>query len=430
MTLSARRIALSAAFASGLALAAMPARAETQISFYYPVAVGGPVTKIVDGMVADFEKTNPGIKVKPIYSGSYQDTITKVLTALKGGDAPQTAVALSTDMFTLIDEDAILPFDEAVKGDDGKAWFGSFYPGFMANSQTGGKTWGIPFQRSTVVLYWNKDAFKEAGLDPEKPPASWDEMRDFAKKLTKRDASGNVTQWGIEIPSSGFPYWLFQGLTTEAGATLMNQEGTKVFFDNPQVVEALQYWVDLSRTDKVQPPGIVEWGTTPKDFFEKKTAMMWTTTGNLTNVRDNAKFPFGVAMLPARLQRGTPTGGGNLYLFKHATPEQNAASVKFVQFMTAPEQAARWSIATGYIAVTPAAFETKALKDYVASFPPAAVARDQLQNAVAEFSTHDNQRVTKAFDDNLQAALTGAKTPAQALKDAQADADRLLRSYQ
>jgi sn-glycerol 3-phosphate transport system substrate-binding protein len=367
--------------------------------------------------------------VKSIYSGSYQDTITKILTALKGGDPPQAAVALSTDMFTLIDEDAIIPFDEVVKGEDGRKWFSSFYPGFMQNSQAGGKTWGIPFQRSTVVLYWNKDAFKEAGLEPDKAQATWEEMRDFAKKLTKRDASGNVSQWGIEIPSSGFPYWLFQGLTTEAGAMLMNAEGTKVTFDNPAVVEALQYWVDLSRTDKVQPPGIVEWGTTPKDFFEKKTAMMWTTTGNLTNVKDNAKFPFGVAMLPAKVRRGSPTGGGNFYLFKKSTPEQQAAVVKFAQFMTSPEQAAQWSIATGYVAVSPAAFEVKAMKDYLAGFAPAAVARDQLQYAVAELSTHDNQRVAKALNDNLQAALNGTKSPAQALKDAQAEADRLLKSY-
>ncbi|MBV9434074.1 MAG: extracellular solute-binding protein, partial [Hyphomicrobiales bacterium] len=224
-----------------------PARAETQISFYYPVAVGGAVTKIVDAMVTDFEKANPDVKVKAIYSGGYQDTITKILTALKGGDAPQVAVALSTDMFTLIDEDAILPYDDLVKGEAGKSWFSSFYPAFMQKSQTGGKTWGIPFQRSTVVLYWNKAAFKEAGLDPEKAPATWDEMRDFATKLTKRDASGNVSQWGVEIPSGGsFPYWLFQGLATENGAILMNPEGTKVAFDKPAVVEALQYWVDLT----------------------------------------------------------------------------------------------------------------------------------------------------------------------------------------
>ncbi|SKA39390.1 carbohydrate ABC transporter substrate-binding protein, CUT1 family (TC 3.A.1.1.-) [Enhydrobacter aerosaccus] len=430
MTIS-RRLLLASALAGSAALAAGPALAETQLSFFYPIAVGGPVTKIVDAMVADFEKANPGIKIKSVYAGSYQDTIAKILTALKGGDSPQVAVLLSTDMFTLIDEDAVIPYDELVKGDEGKKWFASFYPGFMQNSQANGKTWGIPFQRSTVVLYWNKEAFKEAGLDPEKPPQSWEEMRAFAQKLTKRDASGNVTQWGIEIPSGGaFPYWLFQGLTTENDAILMNQDGTKVAFDKPAVVEALQYWVDLGHKDKVAPSGLVEWGTTPKDFFEKRTAMMWTTTGNLTNVRDNAKFPFGVAMLPAKVRRGTPTGGGNLYVFKKSTAEQQAAALKFVQFMTSPEQAARWSMATGYIAVSPAAFETPALKEYVTKFPPAAVARDQLPCAVAELSTHDNQRVTKVFNDNLQAALLGTKTPAQALKDAQAEADRILKAYQ
>ncbi|MFX8723609.1 hypothetical protein ABTM71_19280, partial [Acinetobacter baumannii] len=92
-----------------------------------------------------------------------------------------------------------------------------------------------------------------------------DEQVAFAQKLTKRDASGNVTQWGIQIPSSGFPYWLFQGLTTQADAILMNQAGNEVYFDKPGVVQALQYWVDLSSKHKVQPPGIVEWGTTPKD---------------------------------------------------------------------------------------------------------------------------------------------------------------------
>ena len=103
---------------SALALlaSASPALA-VDISFYYPVAVGGPITKTIDGMAADFEKENPSIKVKPIYSGSYQDTITKVLTAVKGGDVPQTAVILSTDMFTLIDEDAIVPFDDLAKTD-------------------------------------------------------------------------------------------------------------------------------------------------------------------------------------------------------------------------------------------------------------------------------------------------------------------------
>ena len=405
------------------------AQGAIEISFYYPVAVGGPITRIIDGLAADFEKENAGIKVRPIYSGSYQESITKALTAVKSHDAPTMSVLLSTDMYTLIDEDAIIPFDGLIKSGEDQAWFKGFYPAFMENSQTGGKTWGIPFQRSTIVLYWNKEMFKEAGFDPSRAPATWKEMTEYAQKLTKRDASGRVTQWGVQIPSSGFPYWLFQGLTTENGVQLMNATGTETYYDKPEVIEALQYWIDLSKKYKVHPEGIVEWGTTPRDFFERKMAMMWTTTGNLTNVKANAKFEFGVAMLPANKRRGSPTGGGNFYIFKQAKPDQQAAAFKFIRWVTSPARAAQWGIDTGYVAVRSDAWETPAMKKYVADFPAAAVARDQLEYAVAELSTHDNQRVTKALNDGLQAALTGTKTAEQAMKDAQREAERILKPY-
>jgi len=425
-----RRTLLKALAASTIA-AALPAHAQkpVELTFYYPVAVGGPVTKTIDQMAADFEKENPGIKVKPVYSGTYQESIVKALTAFKSGQPPHIAVLLSTDMFTLIDEDAIVPIDGLATSADDRKWLGGFFDSFMMNSRTGGKTWGVPFQRSTIVLYWNKELFREAGLDPDKGPASWDQMVEYAKKLTKTDASGNVTQWGVKIPSSGFPYWLFQGLTTPNGALLMNEAGTETYFDKPEVIEALQYWVDLSAKHKVMPGGVIEWGTTPKDFFEKKAAMIWTTTGNLTNIRTNAGFPFGVAMLPEKKRRGSPTGGGNFYVFKKTSPEEQAAALKFAKWATAPQRAAQWSIATGYVAVTPAAWETPEMKKYVQEVPQATVARDQLQFSVAELSTHDNQRVTKALNDGLQAALTGSKSPADAMKDAQREAARILRPY-
>lgn len=404
-------------------------QAQTEVSFFYPVAVGGPITKIIDGYAADFEKDNPGIKLKPIYSGTYQESIVKTLTAHKSGTPPVTSVLLSTDMFTMIDEDAIIAFDDIATSDEDKAWMKSFFPAFMANSQTGGKTWGIPFQRSTIVLYWNKELFKEAGLDPNKAPANWQEMQEFAAKLTKRDASGNTTQWGVQVPSSGFPYWLFQGFTTPNGVELMNAAGTETYYDKPEVIAALSYWVDLSRKHKVMPPGVIEWGTTPKDFFEKKAAMIWTTTGNLTNIKSNAKFDFGVAMLPAAKRRGSPTGGGNFYISKKSSKAQQQAALKFIKWVTAPERAAQWGIETGYVAVRADAWETPKMKDYVKGFPAAAVARDQLQYSVAELSTHENQRVTKALNDGLQAALTGAKIPEAAMKDAQREAERILKPY-
>jgi sn-glycerol 3-phosphate transport system substrate-binding protein len=429
--IAAGMVALAAAVTTSVAMAN-----DIELSFYYPVAVGGPIPKIIDGYVADFEKENPGIKIDAIYAGTYQDTLVKALTAFKSGEPPDIAVLLSTDMFTLIDEDAITPFDDLLKTSADKLWAQSFYPAFMENSQTGGqttsglKTWGIPFQRSTIVMFWNKDAFREAGLDPDKAPDTWDELVADGQKLTKRDGAGNVSQWAVEIPSTAFPYWLFQGLTTANQGRLMNQTGTQTYFDTPGVIGALQFWVDLSQKDKIQPPGTIEWGTTPKDFFERKTAIMWTSTGNLSNVRANAPFRFGVAMLPAHAGRGSPTGGGNFYFFKKMADEQRDAAFKFVKWMTTPERAADWGIRTGYVAVRPDAWDTPAMQKYVAEFPPAAVARDQLKYAVAELSTHDNQRVTKALNDGIQAALTGTKTPEQAMKDAQAEAVRILRSYQ
>ena len=417
-------LAVSAAFCAPV-LAANP----VEISFYYPVAVGGAVTKTIDSMVADFEKANPDIKVKAIYAGTYQESIVKALTAFKGGTPPTLAVLLSTDLFTLIDENAIVPIDSLASSAEDKKWIDGFYKGFMENSQTEGKTWGIPFQRSTIVMYYNKNLFKEAGLNPDKAPANWNEMVEAAKKLTKRDAAGNVSQWGVKIPSTGFGYWMFQAMTASNDTILMNSAGTKTYFDKPGAVQALQHWVDLTTKDKVMPAGSIEWGTTPKDFLEQKAAMVWTTTGNLTNIRTNASFPFGVAMLTGIKHPGSPTGGGNFYVFNKTSPAEQQAAMKFIRFATEPARAAQWSIATGYVAPRQDAWDTPEMKKYLQDVPAADVAREQMKYGVAELSTHDNQRVTKALNDNLQAALSGTKTPEAALKDAQREAERILRAY-
>ena len=421
---------VAAAAALAASLFGSPAFAATEITFYYPIAVGGPITKIVDSYAAAFQKQHPDIVVKPVYTGSYQDSLVKAMTAAKAGNAPDVAVLLSTDMFTLIDNDLIEPIDTITTSAADKAWLTSFYPAFMLNSQSGGHAWGVPFQRSTIVQYWNKDAFKAAGLDPDKSPATWDDMVAFGKKLTKRDAAGQVSQWGLEIPSSGFPYWLFQALATQNDAILANESGTKVDYNGARVVEAAQFFADLGRKYEVMPKGIIDWGTTPKDFFEGKTAIMWTTTGNLTNVRQNAKFAFGVAPMPSKLRGGSPTGGGNIYIFKNNDKAKEAAALEFARFLTTPNMAADWGIATGYVATRPDAWDTEAMKKYAADFPAALVARDQLKDAVAELSTHDNQRVTKALNDALQAALTGTKPAKAALDDAQAEANRILHPYQ
>ncbi|WP_299435869.1 ABC transporter substrate-binding protein [uncultured Rhodospira sp.] len=416
--------AAATALMAGVA-GASTAQAETELTMYYPVAVGGPLTEIVDGMVADFMAENPDITVNAIYAGNYNDARIKALAALKGGEPAQLSVMFSIDIYDLIEQDAIVAFDDIVETDEEKAWLNSFYPTLMENGRTGGKTWGIPFQRSTIVMYYNKDAFRDAGLDPEAQPATWDALVEAGQALTKDDGS----RWGVMIPSTGYPYWMFGALAMQNDQVLMNGEGTETYFDAEPTVEALDFWRSLGTEHGVMPEGTIEWGTLRQNFLEGKTAIMWHSTGNLTAVKENASFDFGVAMLPANERRGTPTGGGNFYIFKDATPEERSAALKLIRFMTAPERAAEWSMKTGYMGVSPAAYETEVLQAYVEEFPYAAVARDQLEFATAELSTYQTGRVRKALDDAIQAALTGSKTPAEALGEAQATADRLLKPY-
>lgn len=419
-----RNIVTKAAFVAGLmATAASPAYATTELTMYYPIAVGGPLTGVIDGMIEGFEAENPDVKVNAIYAGNYDDTRLRALSALNSGEPAQLSVMFSIDVYDLIEQDLIVPFDDAVKTEEDKEWLKSFYPALLANGTVDDKTWGIPFQRSTIVMYYNKDMFREAGLDPEQPPQTWEEMVADGKQLAKDG------KWGLMVPSTGYPYWMFQCFAIQNGKELMNNEGTETYFDDPAVVEALEFWRGLARDEKIMPEGTIEWGTLRQAFVQGQTAMMWHTTGNLSAVKREANFDFGVAMLPKHKQPGSPTGGGNFYLFKDSTDAQKEASVELIKYMTAPERAAEWSIATGYVGVTPEAYETDALKTYAADFPQALVARDQLEVAIPEFSTYDTARVREGLNNAIQATLTGEKTAQDALNEAQDQADRLLRAF-
>ena len=416
--------------AAGLALPAV-ARAQTvqKLSFYYPIAVGGPIPAIIDGYCKEFQAAT-GIEVTPVYAGNYGETLTKAVTAIKGGQGPQMAVLLAAEMHSLQDMDILVSLDEIGLDAAGKAWMEGFYPAFLANSHAEGKLWSVPFQRSTAVMYYNKAAFAEAGLDPEAFPKTWAQLQVAAAKLTKRDATGRVTRWGVKMAGdTGNAQWTFGALANQAGHVLMNQAGTEAYFNSPKAVEALSYWQGLATVHKASPDGVSNWPQLSPDFLEGNAAIIQHTTGNLTNVRTNAKFPFGVAGLPGRDGPRTVVGGGNLYFFKNATPAERMASLKFARFMSEPARAADWSIKTGYIATRPEAYETKALRDYVAGFPPADVARGFLPVAVGELSTFENQKVYAALTNNVQACLNGTKTAAAAMADTQVEADRILKPY-
>ncbi|BAQ10657.1 probable glycerol-3-phosphate abc transporter substrate binding protein [Bacillus sp. OxB-1] len=398
------------------------------LTWYYPVNVGGEITKVIDNYTEDFNKegievNGKKVTVTPVYSGNYDETMTKVQTAVKNGKAPDLAVLLSVDLFQI--KDSILALDEMIAADsDAQTMMDDFFPGFMLNSQAEGKTWSVPFQRSTVLLYYNKDLFKEAGLDPEAAPTSWDEVIDYGKKLTKEG------QWGIELPATVSGYWIYQALALQNGQqNLMSDDGKEVYFNSEAAKGALQYWVDLTKEHQVMPEGVLEWNTVPTDFIEGKTAMMLSTTGNLTNVKNNADFEFGIAFLPGNERFATPTGGGNFHIFKDISEERQLASFEFIKWMADPERAAEWSMNTGYIATRQSSYETPDLQAYTDSFPQALTAMEQLEIAHKEISVYEQGKIIKILSDAIQAAINGADVD-ETLDKAQQQAESLLQPYQ
>ena len=401
---------------------------SVSLTFFYPVGVAGPLSKIIDGMTSKFNTAQNGaIKVTPVYSGDYLQTLSKAQTALQGGKPPDVAVLNSAAIFAVNDMKAAIPLDDYAKAAGGSKFVDDFYPAFLQDSRLGSTLMSVPFQRSTLVLYYNPDLLSKNGLG-DSAPQTWDDVVKAADKLTQRQGD-NVTRWGLGFPSSGSSYWEFQALAIEAGQNVMGDAGNKVFFNADASVTALQWLIDLSHKWKVMASGTLDWGNLPTDFAAEKTAMIYHSTGSLSFISKQAKFKVGVAFDPKNKQFGSPTGGGNMYIFQGIPKENQDAAWAFVSDMCSPESLAQWSIDTGYVAPRKTCYDVPVLKDYVAKFPQATVAREQLQYAQRELGTHQMAQVQNILSNAIQAALTGKQEPKAALDAAQSQADQVLSSF-
>jgi len=397
------------------------------IQVFYPVAVDAPIADILKGYIEDFQAEYPNITVEPVFSGGYGDVHTTIQTTIEGGgDPPALAVLLATALYDLINVDYIVPLDDYVASmEDGEAYLDDFLPAFLSNSTYDDQTWSIPFQRSAVVMYYNADMFADAGLEP---PTSWQSWAEAAQALTVTE--GDTVNWGLHF-SSDWPYWLFQPLAIGSGQNIIKDDCT-VVFDDPAVIEAVQFYIDLSETYGAMPPGVqASWPTDPPDLASGATAMIAHSTGSLSGLLDQADFELGVMPYPGK-EEGTYAsvpGGGNFYIFKGAPPEQRDAAWKFIEFVTQPEYAADFSINTGYIASRKSVIETDAMASYLQEVPQAQAALDALQYAGAELSSQNLAEVRNIFHNYLQQAFNGEMSAVEAMAAAQQEADAALEPF-
>jgi sn-glycerol 3-phosphate transport system substrate-binding protein len=187
--------------------------------------------------------------------------------------------------------------------------------------------------------------------------------------------------------------------------------------------------VGLSTQEGVMPTGAIDWAAGPTDFSSATTAFLYHSTGSLVSINSQAEFEFGTAFLPKNKQFGTPTGGGNMYVFKGIPEERQQAAWTFVQWMTTTEMATQWSLASGYVPTRLSVLETQEWQDYVAETPQATTALEQLEFAQPELTGHQSGQLQKIMDDAIQAAVTEQESPEDALRNAQEQADSILSQF-
>ena len=428
-----RRAALGGALALPAA-AALNGTAQSadaiEIDLFFPVPVQGMLANKMKELIDRFNAEHPDIKVTAVYTGSYDDTNLKTRAAIKAGRPPAAVIMSANFVREYVINEEVDPFDPLIEkeGKTPAAYMDEFWPALKPNAVIAGRVYGIPFQNSTPLLYYNTDAFKDAGLDPDHPPATWAEWVAAATALTK---DGGEQRWGLMFPGT-YDYcgWITSGLVMSNGGQYFNHDyGGEVFYNSPSSLGALLLLDTMVNRLKVIPPGVSDANACTSAFFAGRTAMMVLSTGSLSFVRDNMKAPYRVAFMPRNVRSTAPIGGASLILPRGNSPERQAAAWKLVGWLTSPETAGEWSRFTGYFAPRKGAYDLPEMKQYLQQHPDAKVALDQLEYAVPWFDTYNTVAVRKAMEDQVQAVLSGKAKPADAIAAAQKNADELLRPY-
>lgn len=382
---------------------------QVKLAFMYPVGVSGDINRLVSTMISRFNAAHSDIQVEAIYAGSYDNTEQKVMTALGVGDPPATWLPINSMLTTFLNMDALEDVTALAKADD---IFQDFLPGFLGTCMSDDKLYGLPFQCSTPVVYFNKAAFAKAGI--KAAPTNWSELESSAKALTVRNADATA-QWGLTI-GGGWHDWIFESFVRQNGLVFWSKE--KVAFDAPESVHALEFWLRMVKAGHMPPAST--WESSANDFMAGRTAMLYHSTGSMTNILKSASFPVGVAPMPKGKQLGSVMGGGPILIAKKQPDAHKRAAWTFARWMTNTANQAQWCIDTGYLAARKSSWETPALKAHVAKVPESRSAFVTAEVAGAFLQVPGYHKVRTYLQSAIDRTLIGELKPDAALREATA----------
>ncbi len=424
--------------AGGLLFAASAASAQTEIQWWH--AMTGANNKLIVQLADDFNATQKDYKVVPSYRGGYADTLNAGIAAFRAGQAPHILQVFEVGTATMMAATGAVKPVHVLMKEAGE----TFDPGVYLPTVTGyysttkGEMLSFPFNSSSTVMWYNKDAFKKAGLDPEKPPKTWPEVFEAAKKLK---ASGHPNcgfgnAWVTWVNLEQLSAWHDVPLATKANG--MDGFDTVLTFNTPLHLKHLQNLVDLQKDKTYDYSGRTNTGE--GRFTSGECPIFLTSSAFFGNVRANAKFDFGNAPMPYYPEvKGAPQnsiiGGASMWVMGGKTPNEYKGVARFFTFLSDTDRQIEIHKLSGYLPITKAAYAKAKESGYYKQFPYLETPLLELTNKAPTENSRGLRlgnmvQLREVWAEEFEAALSGKKTAKQALDDAVTRGNAMLRQFE
>jgi sn-glycerol 3-phosphate transport system substrate-binding protein len=400
----------------------------TKVAFWH--SMGGDIGgKAIPQMANDFNAMQDTCYVEPIYQGSYDDSLNKLKAGLQSKDTPAVIQLFDIATRLMVDLKVVTPVQDYIDKENYDV--SDLEPNVLAYYTVDGKQYSMPFNTSTPMLYYNKDMFVAAGLDPDKPPRTFAEFEEAARKLTIKEGD-KTTVYGGAFAIYG---WFFEQFMAVSGGQYVDSNNgrdglpTKATFNDAKGVAILDWW------KRMYDEGILgNYGRKTVDtrnaFLAGQTAMFIESTAVLRGMIDGSagKFEIGTAFLPrpdeaAFENYGTIIGGGSLWVINNRPQAEQDCAWEFIKYQAAPAQQAYWHTMSGYFPIRKAAYDEPLDKEWTAKYPQFATAIEQLHATKINFETRGAligvfPTARQTIETAIEEILAGQATPQEALDKA------------
>ncbi len=413
------------------------APAQTEIQWWH--AMGGQLGEALNGLAEGFNKSQTEYKVVPVYKGTYTETMTATIAAFRAKQHPHIVQVFEVGTATMMAaKNAIYPVYQLMTDAGEKFDPGAYLPAVYGYySTTDGKLLSMPFNSSTPVLYYNKEAFRKAGLDPDKPPKTWSNIEQHSKQLLAAGYQcGFTSQWQTWIQIENFGAW--HNVPFATGANGFAGTDIKLLINDPlriRHVENLAKW----QKEKIFVYAGREGKPNPK-FSTGECPMIMASAGTAGAFAAALKdTQFGITMLPYYTDvTGAPQnsiiGGATLWVLSGKAKNDYKGVAKFFTYLSSPDVQSTWHMETGYVPITKAAYQRTRAQGFYDKFPGRDVAVEQLSLKAPTDSSKGLRignfvQIRDVVDEELEAVWSSQKTPKQALDAAVERGNKLLADF-